>query len=90
MTEEEAKTKWCPFVRYTEYMTNDETEDGIPAVINIPPPAHNRWSADGEGTGGEACEADQFLCIGSDCMAWRWDYDGASTTHGFCGLASKT
>lgn len=63
MTEEEAKTKWCPFARDV---------DGAPTTN----------------------------CIGSACMAWRWDHDiyrespyvpryVPSETEGHCGLAEK-
>lgn len=49
MTEEEAKTKWCPFTR----------------------------AADLEGNRGlvSGHEHPQTMCIGSACMAWRWEPD---------------
>jgi hypothetical protein len=66
MTEEEAKTKWCPFARLT-------------------------FSTEGFAAGNRfddcAWAEKRALCIGSDCMAWRWsvkDYPGEG---GFCGLA---
>ena len=96
MTEEEAKTKWCPFVRFT-----DET-DGTYAVTNrgdVCDRSHNQNARD------------LSRCIGSDCMAWRFEMRicdkktgkpiplGQSylkgtaelrpTTNGFCGLAGK-
>jgi len=77
MTEEEAKTKWCPFARY--YTSNGP---------------YNRYQYNGPAPG--------TLCIGAECMAWRWvkdplvaamthkqqvpDYVGE---HGYCGLAGK-
>lgn len=42
MTEDEAKTKWCPFAHLEG--AGNRHSDNSPAV----------------------------LCIGSDCMAWRW------------------
>lgn len=58
VTEEEAKTKWCPEVR-------------------------------SENPGEE-----NMYCIGSACMAWRWNPTPAltqdrSATHGYCGKAGK-
>jgi len=32
------------------------------------------------------------FCIGSDCMAWRWEGEvdhGGPDDHGYCGLAGK-
>jgi hypothetical protein len=54
MTEEEAKTKWCPFAR-------SQTEDRESA------PAVNRTL---QGHIDIGCH-----CIGSRCMAWRWEDD---------------
>lgn len=87
MTEEEAKTRWCPFIRFT-----DET-DGTYGVSNrgdVCDRSHNQEARD------------LSRCISSACMAWRWQRDahyanaGAHLTHystskteGFCGLAGK-
>jgi hypothetical protein len=33
-----------------------------------------------------------IACIGSECMAWRWENDGSQfgrNQDGFCGLAGK-
>ena len=94
MTEDEAKTKWCPHVR-------DATEDlGT----------YNRWykwvkeMAVGGMQNKKTTELDDdCTCIGSECMAWRWDnYDGiyiyetaedllapVPERQGYCGLAGK-
>ena len=84
MTEEEAKTKWCPFARARGFASE--------AAINRPwtglPQDHQKADIpDGE------CK-----CIGSACMAWRrrrWFWWPAMTigeqwerkAMGRCGLA---
>mgnify|MGYP000181417732 CR=1 FL=1 len=68
MTEDEAKTKWCPHVR---------VETG-----HIEGPAVNRSDSDWP----------MGRCIGSACMAWRWDAEKCrqgQINHGYCGLAGK-
>jgi hypothetical protein len=51
-----------------------------------------QWSVDTEPTVTAAANRDdegsgllQALCLGSGCMAWRWD----SKTTGYCGLAGR-
>ena len=85
-TEAEAKTKWCPAVRYVP-------ERGfkwgrIFAAIN-------RWVGDGE----VQTNPSPARCIGSDCMWWRKTadkqigadgFEGAKfVPAGFCGMAGK-
>ena len=55
MTEDEAKTKWCPFVRY--------------AIVSkyVVSSGANRLGDDV----GYHENASQCRCIGSACMAWR-------------------
>lgn len=96
MTEEEAKTKWCPFAR-----TAPIGEEGgtMSAAVSI-----NRWAVDGDDKPNPFGHSNH--CIGPACMAWRWAQinvgpatalDGtyhpasyvASTTDGHCGLAGK-
>lgn len=51
MTEDEAKTKWCPAARFHAAPSDDiysNRDDMLKSSI------HSR-------------------CLGSDCMAWRWD-----------------
>lgn len=85
MTEQEAKTKWCPQSRTLDWVfengrVGDELQIGAGAV--------NR-DARGEPMG---------RCIGSACMAWRWKNDptgpqdpfGPEPSYdGWCGLAGK-
>jgi hypothetical protein len=83
MSEDEAKTKWCPFARaalgWEVRAGQDET---LAATVN-------------RGSG----ISDPCRCIASECMAWRWTLEReefatidtpkrlASTTDGHCGLA---
>jgi len=91
VTEEEAKTKWCPFARTLG--TLSVPVHGIETVVAHG--SHNRgFAMDGPLT--------KCLCIASACMAWRWhgrfvreglfmaNHDGvlvAAEPEGFCGLA---
>lgn len=91
MTEEDAETKWCPFVRV------DGDENGAST-------APNRWPQDLVGTQSvENPFGVSNRCISSQCMAWRWagyrakdgtwvrkTADGPwdpANADGFCGLA---
>lgn len=88
MTEEEAKTKWCPFSRViagTRTGASTATASGTQ-------PAFNRIEV---GTG-VPIMPDGSACIASSCMAWRWRRHkpkGWSETApvpaegGHCGLA---
>ena len=73
-TEEEAKTKWCPFVRYSVENASKWKR------------AINRWvSVNDMQLNPEPCH-----CIASECMVWRWDTDdGYPAKEGYCGLAGK-
>jgi hypothetical protein len=55
MTEDEAKTKWCPFFRATPHFENDE-----PIIVS------NRLSFNDRNKDGRP----KANCIGSKCMAW--------------------
>lgn len=59
MTEEEAKTKWCPFARFV-----------IDATTAFPMGNRFDGAASGESKVGQEAAA-QCLCIASACMAWR-------------------
>jgi len=99
MTEDEAKTKWCPHYQ----VTSTDDDDNRSTRFD---PATKTYSA----TLKDAC------CLGSACMAWRWNDERnpdwrprhgmmsvgyeehpddrpsawrKSTTDGFCGLAGR-
>ena len=62
MTEDEAKTKWCPFVRLVFLSQAD------PATY-----VGNRFEWTDLELGDELDgQRMSGLCIGSECMAWRW------------------
>ncbi len=77
MTEEEAKTKWCPHKRVA-IVSEDLSECT---------PAHNQVEFDARPELGKY--AVHYRCIGSACMAWRWLDDEPGCEAGFCGLASR-
>lgn len=74
-TEEDAKTKWCPQVRYLAIF-----RDAMGARECSG--AYNRAAEDIIGTS---------KCIASDCMMWRFENGSPAypATKGFCGLAGK-
>ncbi len=95
ITEAEARTKWCPFVRVREpdhYSGfNDST---IGTAVNRAAPKSRELVNQ------------SLLCVASECMAWRWHEkytthahdDGQdiyprardeTPTHGWCGLAGS-
>ena len=87
MTEEEAKTKWCPFAR----VSADVTQNGAHVAIT---PSFNRRTTQDHPSGAMVAGS---LCVGSACMAWRTHEvtehaEGSrfTTTHGYCGLAGRT
>lgn len=93
MTEEEAKTKWCPFVRAVWDYHEDEK----------PPIGPFNRDLMVEDSGNMDDYISRSLCIGSACMAWRetfepgqvdGDFDPRAIIRlqksgGFCGLAGK-
>jgi hypothetical protein len=85
MTEEEARTKWCPYARVIMDWSEKHPVAG--------PFNRDRLIAD---SGNEEDHISQALCIGSACMAWRCDRPEdwsaemwTPTAHGYCGLAGK-
>lgn len=105
MTEEEAKTKWCPFARQVGGVASDWAGPGTEANT----PAYGAVFNRAEGPGASAIYPAGAVCIGSLCMAWRKtttmfdrrtnqvalpDTPSASLEprydgHGYCGLAGQ-
>ena len=81
-TEEQARARWCPFVR--AYF--DEREVAVASYNRM------AWMGEGE-PNAENIEANAgCLCIASNCMAWRWDeskMDAEGPLLGYCGLAGR-
>jgi hypothetical protein len=76
LTEEEAKTKWCPFARSFDVPENDESDAiAITAGTNrVRSGRPDKWC----------------LCIASQCMAWTWLGGTAGPRlRGYCGLAKQ-
>jgi hypothetical protein len=94
MTEDEAKTKWCPFARV-----------GGPMQSIAEGTSYNRWPGSDGTTEAMLGENHITLFIGSACMAFRWLPDATATLSGhtitnlterahsgrlgYCGLAGK-
>lgn len=77
MTEEEARTKWCPMARVVGSV---DMHDGPPIGGNR---VGHPWRL--------SPFEEQCRCIASECMAWRsvMDMRDASSDHGYCGLAGR-
>jgi hypothetical protein len=88
MTEEEAKTKWCPFARIAVPFTSTETDKivgvGSANRVGLSPRVSIGGSTD-------RSNPESARCLGSACMAWRTSetYGDGSVYRGFCGLAGK-
>ena len=67
VTEDEAKTMWCPFVRHADVDIYTFNRGGGDNFLNEHP--NNQ---------GSVCN-----CIGSKCMAWRWNPESGG---GYCGM----
>lgn len=77
MTEDEAKTKWCPFVRMMISARGSDLYGPF-----------NRMIVDKE----TAKVDNSIACIGSICMAWRWTHPitvPQKDRDGYCGLAGR-
>ena len=76
MTEDEAKIKWCPWVRVA---VGDDIIVSTRGVLG-------RSDTDGLSV------TFTFRCIASECMMWRWHRipgPPMQDTEGYCGLAKR-
>ena len=77
VTEEQAKTKWCPMTRSAGFIGTNKLG-----------PAVNRTHYTGTGEDVAPSESQPYsCCIGSRCMMWV--PLGPGTTTGYCGMAHK-
>ncbi|EPY03530.1 hypothetical protein [Magnetospirillum fulvum] len=60
LTEDEAKTMWCPQARIY-----DDPLDPNDKAYRPPSVSFNRTTSDG-------ADMPSAVCIASECMAWRW------------------
>jgi hypothetical protein len=83
LTEEQARTKWCPHVRY---------------VVNFSGSTANRWKQSAPLEQPDALNPIPCRCIASECMQWRFvprperiyaDETTSLPPHGYCGLAGR-
>jgi hypothetical protein len=85
VTEEEARIKWCPFVRA---ITGERAGSGYKLQHGLGPFNRILLQPTGEETSGG--------CIASACMAWNWLMDHSEpgkppvrTDKGYCGLTYR-
>lgn len=75
-TEKEAAEMWCPFIRMSSR-----------SMVSDWNGSYNRNHNPDDQIQGQH---GPMTCIGSRCMAWRWDDTGPpETRHGYCGLAGQ-
>lgn len=71
LTEKEADARWCPFSAARSVRTASGEREAYSVITN---------QDDGEG--------DVFVnCMGSRCMAWRWQDERRA--FGYCGMAGE-
>lgn len=81
MTEDQAKTKWCPAYRVA---TSGGDVSSTFETDNRPQQYERPGEDEPRGTPYKVVGLHEMgCCIGSQCMAWRWQ----SATDGYCGLA---
>jgi hypothetical protein len=88
-TEDEAKTKRC---HASFAASTGITTDGSIMSTSAPMVHHSVYG----GSYAVQTASAPLCCIGSACMAWRWENEKTETgiqshhpAHGFCGLAGR-
>lgn len=84
-TEEQARSKWCPFSRTLDTDVHP-LHGAVGASVNREPGDYDRHGNETVVTSG------RHRCIASECMAWRFytpkDWtDMSDPKKGFCGLS---
>lgn len=100
LTEQQAKTKWCPHARVIRWETTNEPDRSTDHLIG----GVNRDAL------GRTKNPGSCRCIAGECMAWRWESveswnkrpaqplpmddalcepDTVSWRHGYCGLSGR-
>ena len=64
-TEAEARQCWCPFARVVEVLDDEQPVEGYPVGNRSASGQHGHPRA---------------RCVGTECMAWRWDMSWESST----------
>lgn len=82
MTEQDAKTKWCPLYRVATSGGDTSTFEMDNRPVEHAEDAEQRWRPTGE-------FHPVARCVGSRCMAWRWVMPVVGDSRGYCGLAGK-
>lgn len=83
ITEEIARTKWCPFTRTVSVVQAGDHRSDKYLVVN-------RSAFSDEITINDETGLNPTACMASGCMAWRWfDGEGSPERRGFCGLAGQ-
>jgi hypothetical protein len=80
MTEDDAKTKWCPFAR-VQFVAQGPANRVDPHYLTY---------AQGPDREYVERQVENTKCLGSACSAWRWRVQKAEspeTRQGFCGLS---
>ena len=84
LTEEEAKSKWCPLVRVMQRPIQETPAKSVHPVVSV-----NRMPYVNDDM--SHLRLKEHCCIGSDCMAWHTVFSASPTDKpkGFCGAFGR-
>jgi hypothetical protein len=77
MTEDEARSKWCPMTRLSMATNDNKDVTGFNRIITS------------DGMRDNKAPSEIGMCVASKCMLWRWDahtFDHVEPS-GYCGLS---